>query len=67
MLLFFVSVVRLDGSQPIRYGLKQELEGKYQVLKEFLKQKMNVAEFMLADIFGGIIRVSNIVHVKINV
>ena len=52
------SVVRLDGSRPIRYGLKQDLEGKYCVLKNFLTQKTNVPYFMLVDVYGGTVRVS---------
>ena len=51
-------VVRLDGSQPIRYGLKQEMEGKYANLHVHLTDKTGIHRFMLVDVFGGTIRVS---------
>ena len=34
----FCPVVRLDSSQPVRYGIKVELDSKYVVLKEKLSQ-----------------------------
>lgn len=54
------SVVRLDGSQPIRYSLKQELDGKYKVLREEIQKLCGLSFLLLVDVFAGTIRVSMI-------
>lgn len=50
-------VVRLDGSQPIRYSLKLELDAKYRLLREELARLSGVYCVLLVDVFGGIVRV----------
>ena len=50
-------MVRLDGSQPIRYSLKLELDAKYRLLREELAQLSGIYRMLLVDVFGGIVRV----------
>jgi ubiquitin carboxyl-terminal hydrolase 6/32 len=52
-----VIVIRLDGSQPIRYSMRQELDGKYGTLRETLQDSTHIHYLLLVDVFGGIIRV----------
>ena len=50
-------VVRLNGSQPVRYSLKLELDAKYRLLREELAQLSGIYRMLLVDVFGGIVRV----------
>lgn len=56
--LFFL-VVRLDGSQPVRYCLRQEMDDKYRRVKENISALTDIpaSRFVLVDVFGGIVRV----------
>ena len=60
-LRLFVLVVRLDGSQPVRYCLKQRMEDRYHNLREQLSQMASIHcnHFILVDVYGGTIRVSH--------
>ena len=61
--LFFtlcsLSVVRLDGSQPVRYCLRQGMDDKYRRVKENVSvlTDISVSQFVLVDVYGGIVRV----------
>ena len=54
------AVVRLDGSQPVRYGLKLEIDERYRLLKENLSQLCGIpsSTLLLVEIVGSMIRVS---------
>ena len=54
---FFQPVIPLDGSQPVRYCLKLELDAKYRLLKEQLIELCNINRLFLVDVFGGTVRV----------
>ena len=54
------TVVRLDGSQPVRYGLKLEVDDKYRALLVALSRLTGIkkSNLLLVEIFGAMIRVS---------
>ncbi len=53
-------VVRLDGSQPVRYGLKVEVDERYKTLKEGLSELSGIptTSLLLVEVYGATIRVS---------
>ena len=53
-------MVLLDGSQPMRYGLKLELDDKYRQLKRALSELCGLESdrMLLVEVYGGVIRVS---------
>ncbi len=53
-------MVLLDGSQPLRYGLKLELDDKYRQLKRAVcdLSGLEPADILLVEVYGGIVRVS---------
>ena len=53
------AVVRLDGTQPVRYGLKVDMDEKYRALKEGLADLCGLAtsSLMLVEVFGALVRV----------
>ena len=58
-------MVLLDGSQPMRYGLKLELDDKYRQLKRALSELCGLESdrMLLVEVYGGVIRVSAAVGV----
>ena len=52
-------VVRLDGSQPVRYGIKVEVDDKYRSLKQSLANLCGVpsSKLLLVEICGSVVRV----------
>ena len=53
------AVVRLDGSQPVRYGLKLEMDDKYRSLKQSLSDLCGISgsRLLLVEVYGAMIRV----------
>ncbi|CAI8055035.1 Ubiquitin carboxyl-terminal hydrolase 32 [Geodia barretti] len=51
-------VVRLDGSQPVRYGLKLEVDDKYRALLATLSRLTGIkkSNLLLVEMFGATIR-----------
>lgn len=52
-------MIRLDGSQPVRYGLKLEVDEKYRALRQSLSQLCGIAKsnLLLVEMYGSMIRV----------
>ena len=52
-------VIRLDGSQPVRYGIKVEVDDKYRSLKQSLSELCGIpsSKLLLVEISGSVIRV----------
>ena len=57
--LFPPIVIRLDGSQPVRYGIKVEVDDKYRSLKQSLSELCGIpsSKLLLVEISGSVIRV----------
>ena len=57
----FVAVMRLDGSQPVRYGIKMELDDKYRRLKEMVSELCGIpsSNLRLAEVYGAMLKVGN--------
>ena len=55
--------MRLDGSQPVRYGIKMELDDKYRRLKEMVSELCAIpsSNLRLAEVYGAMVKVR--VHV----
>ena len=53
------AVVRLDGSQPVRYGLKLEVDEKYRLMKEQLSELCGVpySRLLLVEVYGALVKV----------
>lgn len=51
----------LDGSQPVRYGIKMELDDKYRQLKEVVSELCGVptTSLRLAEVYGAMIKVTS--------
>lgn len=49
----------LDGSQPVRYGLKVDMDEKYQALKRSLSKLCGIrsSALLLAEVFGAVVKV----------
>lgn len=58
--------MRLDGSQPVRYGLKLEVDEKYRVLLVALSRLTGIkkSNLLLVEMYSAMIRVSRckIIH-----
>lgn len=56
----FLLVMFLDGRQPVRYGLKLEIDEKYRQLKEELEKLCGVsaARLLMVEVYASNIRVS---------
>ena len=56
--------MRLDGSQPVRYGIKMELDDKYRRLKEIVSDMCGVAlaNLRLAEVYGATVKVPTDTH-----
>ncbi len=54
------AVVLLDGSQPMRYGLKLALDDKYRQLKTRLSTLCGLesGNILLVEVYAGVLRVS---------
>lgn len=52
-------VMKLDGSQPVRYGIKLELDDKYRRLKEIISDLCGLppASLRLAEVYGAMVKV----------
>ena len=52
--------MRLEGSQPVRYGIKMELDDKYRRLKEMVSDLCGVppSNLRLAEVYGAMVKVS---------
>jgi ubiquitin carboxyl-terminal hydrolase 6/32 len=59
--VFSSIVVRLDGSQPVRYGLKLEVDDKYRAILATLSRLTGIkkSNLLLVEMFGATIRVSS--------
>ena len=53
------AVVRLDGTTPVRYGLKLEVDDKYRALLTALSQLTGIkrSNLILVEIYGAMVRV----------
>ena len=51
--------MRLDGSQPVRYGVKLQLDDKYRRLKDMVSEVCGVASsnLRLAEVYGAMVKV----------
>ena len=51
--------MQLDGSQPIRYGIKMELDDKYRRLKEMVSELCAIpsSNLRLAEVYGAMVKV----------
>lgn len=58
---YIFAVIRLDGSVPIKYGLRLNMDDKYGNLKQQLSTLCNILPFYikLAELSGSQIRVNN--------
>lgn len=56
----FLLVMFLDGRQPVRYGLKLEIDEKYRQLKDELEKLCGVpaARLLMVEVYASNIRVS---------
>lgn len=56
--------MRLDGSQPVRYGIKLELDDKYRRLKEVVSELSGIsqANLRLAEVYGAMVKVRVSTH-----
>ena len=56
--------MRLDGSQPVRYGIKLELDDKYRHLKEVIAELSGIplANLRLAEVYGAMVKVQRILR-----
>lgn len=54
-------VMRLDGSQPVRYGIKLEMDDKYRRLKEVISELSGLpfANLRLAEVYGAMVKVQS--------
>ena len=57
ILLF--SVMRLDGSVPVKYGLRLNMDEKYRGLKRHLSELSSIppGHILLVEIFGALVKV----------
>ena len=57
--IFICVVVRLDGSIPIKYGLRLNMDEKYKTLKKHLSDLCSIAvnQLLLAEISGALVKV----------
>ena len=57
---YIVSVMRLDGSTPTKYGLRLNMDEKYKGLKKQLSQLTGIPmpQILLVEILGALVRVS---------
>lgn len=55
----------LDGRQPVKYGLKMEIDDRYSQLKEELSSLCGIptSRLLLAEVASSLIRVRRIVMV----
>ena len=55
----YLVVMRLDGSQPVKYGIKVEVDDKYRSLKQSLSELCGIpsSKLLLVEISGSVIRV----------
>ena len=53
--------MRLDGSVPIRYGLRLNMEAKYKAFKKQLGELCNIPpeQLLLVEVGGAMVRVSH--------
>jgi hypothetical protein len=58
---WFMTVVRLDESCPVKYGLRLNMDEKYRGLKKQLGDLCGLptSQLLLVDVFGTLVRVSN--------
>lgn len=56
----FAAVMFLDGRQPVKYGLRLEMDEKYEQLKEKLTELCEVpsSRLLLVEMYASNIRVS---------
>ncbi len=56
----FVAVMRLDGSIPIKYGLRLSVDEKYKALKKHVSilTSLPVTQILLAEVMGAVVKVS---------
>ena len=52
--------MKLDGSQPVRYGIKLELDDKYHRVKEIIAEMCGISStsLRLAEVYGATVKVS---------
>jgi len=58
-MIYSLAVVRLDGSQPVRYGLKLEMDDKYRSLKQSVADRCGItgSRLLLVEVYGAMIMV----------
>lgn len=54
-----LAVMKLDGSQPVRYGIKLELDDKYRRVKEVVAEMCGIcpSSLRLAEVYGATVKV----------
>ena len=57
---FLFVVMRLDGSIPIKYGLRLNVDEKYKALKKHISilTSLPVTQILLSEVLGAVVKVS---------
>lgn len=58
----FLTVLRLDGSVPVKYGLRLNMDEKYKALKKELSSLADIPpeQILLVEIVGPVVKVTDI-------
>ena len=58
--IYFVVVMTLDGSVPVKYGVRLNMDEKYKVLKKALSELTDIPtnQILLVEILGPVVKVS---------
>ena len=57
--------MRLDGSIPIKYGLRLSVDEKYKALKKHISilTSLPVSQILLAEVLGAVVKVSYYIEI----
>lgn len=56
--------MRLDGSTPVKYGLRMNMDDKYKCIKQQISQLSNIpyTQLLLVEVFGALVKVIYIIY-----
>ena len=59
-IIYFIVVMTLDGSVPVKYGVRLNMDEKYKVLKKALSELTDIPtnQILLVEILGPVVKVS---------
>ena len=65
---FYYLVMTLDGSVPIKYGVRLNMDEKYRMLKKALSELTDIPtnQILLVEILGPVVKVSAIKKPKLS-